>query len=54
MIIHSYEGSTAQAYAERYEYAFESLGEAPTEDLFFRIILIFLKKYAIIKIETHK
>ncbi|MDO4862827.1 MAG: leucine-rich repeat protein [Ruminococcus sp.] len=28
-VIRSYEGSTAQAYAEKYEFQFESIGEAP-------------------------
>ena len=31
-IIYGYEGSTAQAYAEKYGYTFESLGEAPAPE----------------------
>lgn len=31
--IYGYDGSTAQAYAEKYGYKFESLGEAPSEEL---------------------
>ena len=31
--IYGYENSTAQAYAEKYEYNFESLGEAPFSDI---------------------
>ena len=31
--VYGYDGSTAQAYAEKYGYKFESLGEAPSEEL---------------------